>query len=181
MFGTVQEMNPSKSGKSQRLKINGKWLIANFKVNLDGVVPGASVEYEEGSFVGNDGTPVATVAKIRPAQQSAYPPNQNGGGQNAANSPVTIPKSAPVDEASLRFISNVVGSALTAGIIKAPTEVGSWAIAALRALKSLEVAQELKAVLDEKHEFDDSDRLNEDMPEDFYKGLPPAAIQPKNW
>lgn len=148
MFGVVQEMNPSKSGQSQRLKINNKWLVANYKVNLDGVSKGIHVEYEESSFRGNDGKDVMTVARIRPAQGSVP---KNG---------AIVPQSASVDEASLRFISNVVGSALTAGIIKAPTEVGPWAIAALRALKSLEVAQELKDALDEKHEFDDSAQLN---------------------
>ncbi len=157
MFGTVQEMNPSKSGRSQRLKINGKWLIANFKVNLDGVSKGTYVEYEEGSFAGDDGKPVATIARIRPAQEQPH----NGGAQS-------VPVSAGVDEASLRFISNVVGSAITAKTIESPTDIKAWTLAAQEALKALS---------EPKPEFDDSDKLEEDMPEKFYENLPPAKAR----
>lgn len=165
MFGTVNERGHTKTG-GPRLKIDGKWMYPDRRCNLDGIEPGGYVEYET-SLGGSQGT-LVILNRIRPAPRPAGMP--------------AAPQSAAVDEASLRFISNVVGSAITAGVIKDPKEVGPWSISALRALKSLEVAQQLKDVLDQNQppEFDDSDQLNEEMPDKFYEGLPPPKT-PARW
>lgn len=158
--GMVQEMNPSRSGASMRLKINGRWLVAGNRVNLDGVQKGSSVEYEEGSFAGQDGKPIPCINRIRPAPQA------NGHGA----APSTVPKSCGLDEASLRFISNVVGSALAAGKIETPIQVAAWVRAARKALAQLSKPEP---------EFDD------ELPEDFYTDpqppSQPAASDDPGW
>lgn len=178
MFGTVNERGHTKTG-GPRLKIDGKWMYPDRRCNLDGIEPGGYVEYET-SLGGNQGT-LVILNRIRPAPRPAGMPNG------------TAPQSAAVEEASLRFISNVVGSAITAGVIKDPNQVGPWSISALRALKSLEIAQKLKDVLDSnpevaksvkaaiEPEFDDSAQLNEEIPDSFYEGLPPPKSPATRW
>lgn len=169
MFGTVNELGRTKTG-GPRLKIDGKWTYPSRTCNIDGIQAGGYVEYET-SLGGNQGT-LVILNRIRPAQAPA-------------GTPSAAPQSAAVDEASLRFISNVVGSAITAGAIKDPKDVSPWSLAALKALKTLDTAQQLKEELDkppqQPPEFDDSDQLNEGMPDSFYEGLPPQKSSPTRW
>lgn len=172
MFGTVQEMNPSKSGKSMKLKINGKWLTAGGRVNLDGVSAGGYVEYEEGSFPGSDGTMIACINRIRPAQAGAAIAQQGSSQPPCGVINGGAPQSAAVDEASLRFISNVVGSAIAAKTIENPTDVRAWTLAAREALQAL--SEPVKAAVDPE--------FNDDMPDNFYENLPPQkAPQGPSW
>lgn len=168
MLGVVQEMNPSKSGNSQRLKLNGKWYVANWKVNLDGVQKGTHVEYETGSFKGNDGKDVETIATIRPAPS-------NGTAQSPQAAPQT--GSTICDGDILRSVSNVVGNACAAGTIKDLIEMRAWINAAYDAymdmgkpIQSSGIAGNLNAQRPPQHEFDDSEELGEK----FYQGLPPT-------
>ena len=127
MFAVVQEMNPSRSGASQRLKLQGKWYVANYQVNLDGVSKGQYVEYETSSFPGQDGKPIASIARIRPA------PEQNGygqstqGGQNAANSRGSAQTGSTITDGDiLRSVSNIVGNACAAGKIGDAQQIIEW-------------------------------------------------------
>lgn len=132
MFATVQEMNPSRSGNSQRLKLQGKWYVAGNRVNLDGIAKGQYVEYETSSFPGNDGQMIASIARIRPAAQQNSPPNAPGGSQ---------PGSTIMDGDILRSVSNIVGNAAAAGKIGSPTEIHDWVDMAYHALVSMGKAQ----------------------------------------
>ena len=62
-----------------------------------------------------------------PVQQTAYVPLQK--------------KSVELSEPELRFVSNVVGQAITAGTIKSPAGVAPWAAAAYRTLQGLQTGR----------------------------------------
>lgn len=166
MLGVVQEMNPSKSGNSQRLKLNGKWYVANWKVNLDGVQKGTHVEYETGSFKGNDGKDVETIATIRPAPS-------NGAAQSAPATPQT--GSTICDGDILRSVSNVVGNACAAGTIKSPAELKAWFDAAYAGFTFMGAKEAPPKQSHVMPDFDDSAKLGEDMPDKFYENLPPQT------
>lgn len=135
MFATVQEMNPSRSGNSQRLKLQGKWYVAGNRVNLDGIAKGQYVEYETSSFPGNDGQMIASIARIRPAaQQGNY--NAAAGSTGTPQAPSTI-----MDGDILRSVSNIVGNAAAAGKIGSPTDIHDWVDMAYHALVSMGKAQ----------------------------------------
>ena len=146
MIGTVQEFGRSQKG-NPKIKIDGKWYPVG-RNNTDGIQPGSQVEVEYGSFRGNDGKDVACISSIRP---SAAP-------RNAPNLP-------PFDEAELRFISNVVGSAITGGKVERPEEVSLWARAAANALKALKSF---------------GGELDDEMPESFYRNENPAPQEYQN-
>lgn len=170
MFGVLQEFGRSKAG-NPKLKIDGRWYPAG-RNNLDGLVEGGRVEYEEGSFPGSDGKPVACINKIRPAPVANGPGPVSGAvGAIVSRQSAVIPVSAPVDEASLRFISNVVGSAIAAKTLDSPTDIRAWTLAAREALQALSEPPKAAAPVDPE--------FNDDMPEAFYKELPPGATQPK--
>jgi hypothetical protein len=140
LFAVVQEMNPSRSGQSQRLKLQGKWYVANSRVNLDGVAKGIHVEYETSSFPGNDGQMIASIARIRPApQQNGYPPNPRQGSQNAMNSPEL--SSTITDGDILRSVSNIVGHAAAAGNVSSPQHLEIWVETAYKTLMNMGKAQ----------------------------------------
>lgn len=146
IFGYVQARERSKSGKSWRLQVGGKWYTVSNRANLDGIQQGVYVECRMGGFPADNGSWISTIEGIRPAQapQGGYPPNPHQGGQNAANAPPGAPSrlaSAHWDDSALRFLSNVVGSAITAGVIKDPVEVLAWTQAAEESLRSLGQAQ----------------------------------------
>jgi len=83
------------------------------------------VEIREGSFTFPDGKLQKTIEAWRPI---------NGANATPAAPPPPAPNADYIDEASLRFISNVVGSAITAGAIKSPGQVLSWFQSAKAAL-----------------------------------------------
>lgn len=121
-FGTFTEWGQTRNG-GPKLKIDGKWVFPQRGTNTDGLQPGMRVEYD--THLGGDKGTLVLLDRIRPAAQ---PPQSNG--------PV-FPIPPAYDEAELRFISNVVGSALTAGKLIAAHEVTVWALAAQRALGAL--------------------------------------------
>jgi hypothetical protein len=118
MQGVVNERGASQRG-TPKLKIDGTWYVAS-KLNLDGIESGSRVEYEPGSFPGQNG-PVKCINSIRPVQAASG----NGATAKVAN--------AVSDDATMRFISNVVGSAITAGTLKTPAEIAAWYRAAKKA------------------------------------------------
>lgn len=116
---TVQEYGKSSGGKP-KVKASGKWFFLGKDIEQPPL--GASVEIKEGSFRAGDAT-FATIEAWRPA----------GGGQ--AQHPPAAPPAGYVDEASMRFISNCVGSAISAQAIKEPGQIAAWFQAAKAALE----------------------------------------------
>lgn len=140
--GYVEAKERARSGKSWKLKLGGQWYSVSNRANLDGVEQGLYVEYRLGGFNGNDGKWITTVDAIRPAK--APDGAQQARNYNAAQNGSPVPSrlaSAYWDDSALRFISNVVGCAVTAGHAKDPTDVLAWAAAAEQALKNLGQAQ----------------------------------------
>lgn len=109
MQGVVNERGASQRG-TPKLKIDGTWYVAS-KLNLDGIESGSRVEFEPGSFPGQNG-PVKCINSIRPVV------GNNGTPAKAAT--------AVSDDATMRFISNIVGSAVTAKTITEPSQIAAW-------------------------------------------------------
>lgn len=111
LSGSLQEVGQTSRG-DPKIKVNGKWMY--FK-NKPGPIPTAgtilNIAYTYG---GKDGK----LPLIVEWQASNSAP--------AASSPNKGNDSPPIDEASLRFISNVVGSAISAGTIKDPSQIEAW-------------------------------------------------------
>lgn len=135
IFGYVQARERSKSGKSWRLQVGGKWYTVSNRANLDGIEQGIYVECRMGGFSADNGNWIPTIEGIRPAQAPRAPTPPQGRGSG----PIVPSRlaSAHWDDSALRFLSNVVGSAITAGVIKDPVEVLAWTAAAEESLRSL--------------------------------------------
>jgi hypothetical protein len=119
---TVQEYGQSQSG-SPKVKASGKWYFLN--KSLDNP-PMGQVEIKEGSFtMGNKSFP--TIEAWRPA-------GGNGQTQHNAPAPAAPPAGDYIDEATMRFISNCVGSAITAKTITEPGQILPWFQAARAAV-----------------------------------------------
>lgn len=119
----VQEYGQSKNG-NPKVKASGNWYFLGR--NLDKPPMGASVEIREGSF--GDNNQFKTIEAWRPTGgNGSLPPQQN------AQAPAA-PPAGYVDEASMRFISNCVGSAIMAKTISEPGQINGWFQAAKAAL-----------------------------------------------
>jgi hypothetical protein len=121
----VQEHGQSQAG-SPKVKASGKWYFLNKKIDYPPL--NSDVEIKEGSFTMGDKT-FPTIEAWRPA---------GGNGQTQQHgtspSPAVPPAGDYVDEATMRFISNCVGSAITAGTIKEPGQILAWFSAAKAAI-----------------------------------------------
>jgi hypothetical protein len=122
---TVQEYGQSQSG-SPKVKASGKWYFLNKSLDRP---PLGQVEIKEGSFTMGDKT-FPTIEAWRPAGGNGQTPHTG-----ASPSPAAPPAGDYIDEASMRFISNCVGSAITAGTIKEPGQILAWFQAAKAALQ----------------------------------------------
>lgn len=122
---TIQELGKTSNG-NPKAKVNGEWCFLSKEI---GPLPpiNTKLEIREGSFTFPDGKPAKTIEAWRYPEGNGQPPAQ----QNAS-APAAPP--AYIEEASLRFISNVVGSAIAAGTIKQPGQVSAWFEAAKAAL-----------------------------------------------
>lgn len=135
--GTVQEFGASKAGKP-KIKVSGKWYFC--KTDRDTGEPAFDkpslnqmIEMVTGSFEMGENTfftleswkPVCSVAtQSAPRQQAPQRPAQG------AATPATY-----IEEASLRFISNVVGQAIAAKTITTPGQILAWFNGAKSALE----------------------------------------------
>jgi hypothetical protein len=126
---TVQEYGQSQSGKP-KVKASGNWYFLDKSVEQK--PPLGPVEIKEGSFTMGDKT-FKTIEAWRPV-------GGNGQTQHHAQAPAA-PPAGYIDEASMRFISNCVGSAITAGTIKEPGQILAWFQAAKAALHGGEADQ----------------------------------------
>lgn len=140
MIGQVQELNRSAGGKP-KAKIAGVWYFLPTDRDTgqgDSPLVNQSVEYDIGeSFTMGDKT-FQTISRWRPAGQSQ--PVQTQSAPRASQSPpqrqAPLPTAATyIDEASLRFISNVIGQAIAAKTITTPGQILAWVTSAKLALE----------------------------------------------
>lgn len=123
----VQEFGQSAGGKP-KVKASGKWFFLGRDIGQPPL--GASVEIKEGSFRAGDST-YPTIEAWRPTGGNGSPPQQQNASAPAA------PPAGYVDEASMRFISNCVGSAIMAKTITEPGQIRQWFQSAKAATKDL--------------------------------------------
>ena len=151
-IGIVNELGRSQNGKP-KAKIDGKWYFVG-RCNPDLPV-GQRIEYEGAPFTTPNGKQLLGLNSWKAA------PASNG----------HAPPSGVSDDAEMRFVSNCVGSAITAGTLKEPKDIKAWALAAQKALKALK---------NPDADFDD------DLPEQFYgngngHGEPQRDPNEPNW
>lgn len=121
---TVQEYGASKNG-APKVKASGIWYF--LAKGLDKPPMGSSIEIRQGSF--GDNNQFKTIEAWRSAGGNGSAPQQRNASAPAA------PPAGYIDEASMRFISNCVGSAITSGAIKEPGQIKSWFQAAKSAVE----------------------------------------------
>lgn len=160
-IGIVQELGKSQSG-NPKLKIDGQWYSAG-RCDVSGVKSGDKIEYVFNEFgEPRNGKRPRGLEKWRPVVDEAGKPETG----------------STVSEADiLRSVSNVVGNACAAGSVKTPEELEKWFTAAWYGFTYMGKDKPQAS----KPEFDDSDALNEDMPDKFYENLPPPKNLAKNW
>lgn len=122
---TIQELGKTSNG-NPKAKINGEWYFVSKDIGAPPL--NTRLEIREGSFTFPDGKPAKTIEAWRPAPGALQAPAQDK-------------PPAYIEEASLRFISNVVGSAITGGAIKSPGQVNAWFQAAKAALQGKETGE----------------------------------------
>lgn len=130
MIGTVSEMGESKSHKP-KFKIDGRWYSAG-KCPVNGLGVGLKIEFEPSEYQ-YDGKTYYGLESWRPVPQG---PSPGDDARTAPRAPVAALEG--LSEAELRFISNVVGSAITSGACKAPSDIGQWFRSAKAAVKAFD-------------------------------------------
>lgn len=171
-IGIVSEIARTDKG-APYIVVNGVRLYASkCETPPTGLTTGMKIDYEAAPFgdTGRDGK--------RPMGLKRWKPVMDAAGKPETGSTVT-------EADILRSVSNVVGSACAAGTIKDPIELEKWFVAAhrgfLRCSKNEETINKLAAALGgAEPELDDSDKLNEDMPDKFYENLPPQRQRTGN-
>lgn len=170
-IGIVQELGKSQSG-NPKLKIDGQWYSAG-RCDVSGVKSGDKIEYVFNEF----GEPRNGK---RPRGLEKWRPVVDESGKPETGSTVT-------EADILRSVSNVVGQACAAGTVKSPEELGKWFYEAWKGFHLLndfekrDALQKMAPANGGEPDFDDSDRLNEDMPDKFYENLPPQKASGKSW
>lgn len=116
MIGKIDSVEKSKSGKSWRVKVGGKYYGAKFDSHLEKEV-GKTIDFNVES--GEYGDWIVSWAHT----QSAAPAN---GGDHEG-----------LSDTEMRFISNVVGQAILAKTVSDPLQISLWAKAARQTLREL--------------------------------------------
>lgn len=123
----IQELSQTQGGTT-KAKITGVWHLVNKK--LDAPPKNVDVEVEIGNWHTPDGKDIPTIERWRAANSAQMSPPQQAPAQRAqAETP------AYIEEASLRYISNVVGQAIAAKTITEPGQVLAWFNAAKLSLE----------------------------------------------
>ncbi len=116
--GTFQEFARSRKGAPQ-VKIDGKYYYVG-KCNVDGLTQGARIEFSSNTFGDNGTLHGLQTWKLADAPQKS----------NGAAPPQGAPAAA-FDGDMLRYASNVVANAISAGLIKVPKDITPWFWAAM--------------------------------------------------
>jgi len=156
MKGIVSEVKTSPSGKSYIAQIGEQGYFAKLDSKIDAAV-GKAIDFSINPNVYKG----KTVNWIADWDFDRNPPQQApvmGSAVPASGTHITkdlmhhTPPIMPADRFYMPFVSNVVAHCIAAGLIKEPTQIGSWARAAYRvAVVDLDRAFEEK-----KGKFDDS-------------------------
>lgn len=156
-IGVVQEISKTDKG-APFLVIDAQRYYAS-RCDVSGVKPGDRIEYVFNEFgEQRNGKRARGLEKWRPVM-------------DASGKPETA---STVTEADiLRSVSNVVGSACAAGVVKTPDELAAWFGAAYFGFMGMGNSAQTPAN-GPAHEFDDSAALAQDMPDKFYESLPPT-------
>jgi hypothetical protein len=140
---TIQEYGASQSGLP-KTKASGKWYFLGKSLGQPPM--GQQVEIKEGSFAMGNKTFPTIEAWRRPA-------GGNASTQIDAPAP-SAPPAGYVDEATMRFISNCVGSAIMAKTITEPGQILSW----YQAAKSAHEGKPAPIPFDDSSALDDAQR-----------------------
>ena len=134
---TLKYVNPAAEGKKFGSVVDlgdTKYLVAAGLVGR--FVKGGSYEVslEQQDWNGKSVTLIKGIESVRTAHA---PERAAEVAQKAANRPLEASTGGRLTEPELRFVSNVVGSAITAKTLTDPLEVSVWAKAAAAAVKEL--------------------------------------------
>lgn len=129
-IGYVQEIGQTQAGKP-KVKIAGHWYflgrISVLPIQGQNVKVSYSTFGDRNNLRGVESWEPATSPDIGAVPAAASPMSPQ------ASSSAAVPY---IDEAQMRFISNVVGNAIAAGALKDPNQVTTWFRAAKKALAS---------------------------------------------
>jgi hypothetical protein len=131
--GTVQELGASQNGKP-KVKIDGTWY---FVQSNNGMNVGSAIEFDPDTFEISG----KTFNKIKAWGPAA---------RSSANNPPVSQQAGGLPEPQLRFISNVVGSAIASGAIKAPEHIAGWFEAAKDALEGRDAGKPFNDPLEDR-------------------------------
>ena len=128
MIGIVDSVELSKTGKSWRVKMGGKYYGSSADSNID-QAKGKAIDF---TFKSDPkfGDWIESWAYAQSAPQAAAQT-----AQRAVNA--SVAPSTGVTEPELRFISNVVGQAIAAKTIIDPFDIAVWVKAAAAAVKEV--------------------------------------------
>lgn len=128
MIGVVQEIARTQKGAPYVVIDSIRYYAGQCKTPPTGLATGMRIEFEAAPFgqPGHNGK--------QPMGLNTWKPVLNGAGQPQTASTVT-------DADILRSVSNVVGSACAAGVVKEPEELAKWFVAAFCGFRELKGAR----------------------------------------
>lgn len=150
-IGTVTELGQSQNG-NPKVKIDNEWYSAG-RCDVTGINVGAKIEYVFNEFgQPRNGKRARGLEKWRPVVNAAGDPEKG---------------STVTDADILRSVSNVVGSACAAGMVKAPADLGQWFYEAwkgftlLKDFEQRDALQKMAPANGAEPDFDDSAELEQ--------------------
>lgn len=146
MIGVVQKFEFTKNG-AKKLQIDGAWYYAG-STNVDDVKVGDRIEFTFTEFGEDRG-------KGRLKGLDKWRPVVNG----STGQPETASTITDVD--ILRSVSNVVGNACAAGVVKDPEELGKWFVAAYWGFLHMQNVKDIERQPGQDDDFDDSAELEQ--------------------
>jgi len=139
MIGTVQKIEFTPKG-AKKLQINGAWYFAG-KVNVDPVKAGDKIDFTFSEFGEDRGK-----GRLKGIQD--WKPVTDSSGQPQTGSTIT-------DLNYLQSVSNIVGHACHAGLVKSPEELEKWCVAARHGLSRSMQRAKVTGPDEPEYEFDD--------------------------
>ena len=131
MQGTVTKRGVSKNGKPT-LHVDGKLYFAG-KCDVSELSVGDKISFEAHAF--SDDGQLWTIDKWGKLPQENGSMRVSGGAAPDTFHPYAPPVGGSLDEPTLRFISNCVGSAISAKTLTEPEDIEKWVSAARNAIR----------------------------------------------
>ena len=137
---TLKFVNPAAAGKKFGSVVDtngvrypvGRGLVDKFTAGRT-----YEVTLEDQNWAGKPVTLITALDSVRTAPQTAQALAERQTGANSPQGASTGGSLGRLTEPELRFVSNVVGSAITAKTLTGPHEIGIWAKAAAAAVKEI--------------------------------------------